>query len=116
MSFLTLDQILVFFDLAKSYINGEEDDAVLEEREEDHEDADDEVHVDGVELRGARRRRHRAHVVEDVDQHEEERDEQRHPPGDHGGPDQERDPGDDHEQDAGQVYLQRWDNKHSDKR
>ena len=78
LSFLTLDLILVFFDLAKSYVNGEEDDAVLEEREEDHEDADDEVHVDGVELRGARRRRHRAHVVEDVDQHEEESDQQGH--------------------------------------
>ena len=92
--------------LAHSYVDGEEDDSVLEECEEDHEDADDEVHVDGVELVGAGGGRHRAHVVEDVDQHEEERDEQRHPPRHHRRADQERDPRHHHEQDAWQVDLQ----------
>ena len=39
----------------------------------------------------------------DVDEDEEERDQHRHPPGDHLGVDQEADPGDAHEEAGGEV-------------
>ena len=43
------------------------------------------------------------HDVEDVDEHEEEGDEHRHPAGHHLGGDQEADPGDNDEKTRGQI-------------
>ena len=74
---------------------------LLDEGPEDEENAREHPRLDGRQpLRLWRVGRHR---VEDVDEHEEQGDEQRHPPGNHVHGDEERDPGDDDEQSRGQV-------------
>ena len=60
-----------------------EDDGVLEDGAEHHEDAGHDERVDGVQLRQSRGRGVGADAVEDVDEDEEEDDQERHPPGDH---------------------------------
>ena len=68
----------------------------LYEGAEHEEDAGEHPGLDGRQpLRLGRVRRHR---VEDVDEHQEEGDEERHPAGDHVHRDEEGDPGHDDEQ------------------
>ena len=59
-----------------------EDEGVLKDGAEDHEDAGHHELVDGIELARGRRRSAGANVIEDVDDDKEEYDQERHTAGD----------------------------------
>ena len=68
---------------------------------ENEEDAGQHPDLNGCQALGLGRVR--VDVVEDVDEHEEESDQERHAPGDDVGGDEERDPGYHHEEAGGEV-------------
>ena len=75
--------------------------SVAEQSPEDKEDADQHPGADGSHALHVGRIG--CHDVKDVDEHEEEGDEHRHPAGDHLRGDEEADPGDHHEEARWQV-------------
>jgi len=82
-----------------------EDEGVLKDGAEDHEDAGHHELVDGIELAGGGRRSAGANVVEDVDDDKEEDDQERHTAGDDLWVNHETNPGHRHKEAAGDVDL-----------
>ena len=97
----------VVINLVKLQSDDGEDDGVLQDGAEDHEDAGHQVGVDSIQFGQTRGRSIGPNRVKDIDEDQEEDDEERHPPGDDLGVDDEADPWDENEEAAGNVDLKR---------